>query len=139
MHIPNDVARLCHEVNRAYCAAIGDNTQVSWDEAPEWQKKSAINGVQFAIANAATPEEMHESWMKQKLRDGWKYGPVKDAANLEHPCIVPYHMLPAEQKAKDVLFRAVVRTVLAIEGETLGDGVAGDRAPVEGVRMREFP
>lgn len=25
-----DIARVCHEVNRAYCRSIGDDSQVSW-------------------------------------------------------------------------------------------------------------
>jgi len=25
------IAKVCHEVNRAYCAGIGDNSQVPWE------------------------------------------------------------------------------------------------------------
>lgn len=103
------IARVCHEANRAYCAAIGDKSQVPWSEAPEWQKESAINGVQFCLANpAAPPSANHDSWLEEKRRTGWKYGPVKDPGKKEHPCFVPYGELPAEQKAKDALFKAIV-------------------------------
>ena len=104
----NLVAKICHEVNRAYCRSLGDESQVSWDEAPDWQKDSAINGVNFHLNNDRTPEESHESWLAQKEAEGWKYGPVKDVDKKEHPCFVPYSELPAEQKAKDYLFKAVV-------------------------------
>ena len=50
-----EVARVAHEVNRAYCAALGDVSQLQWDEAPEWQKKSAITGVKFNIDNKTAP------------------------------------------------------------------------------------
>jgi hypothetical protein len=38
-------ARAAHEANRAYCGALGDWSQPSWDAAPQWQKDSARNGV----------------------------------------------------------------------------------------------
>lgn len=31
-------AHAAHEANRAYCAAIGDLSQVAWECAPEWQQ-----------------------------------------------------------------------------------------------------
>lgn len=113
--IETAIARLAHEVNRAYCAAIGDHSQVAWDEAPDWQKDSARNGVRFTLTHPdATPEESHKSWLAQKCAEGWKYGPVKDVEKKEHPCYVPYEQLPVEQRAKDHLFQAVVRNAQAI-------------------------
>lgn len=110
--IAEDIARVAHEVNRAYCEAIGDNSQPVWEEAPDWQKDSAINGVRFHLANPnATPEASHEKWMKQKEAEGWKYGPVKNPEAKEHPCFVPYAELPENQKAKDYLFRGVVHAL----------------------------
>lgn len=102
------IAKVAHEINRAYCQAIGDDSQYPWRDAPEWQRKSAIAGVKFHFDNPdATPSASHENWLAEKERDGWKYGPVKDAEKKEHPCFVPYDQLPAEQRAKDYLFGAV--------------------------------
>lgn len=103
------IAKAAHEVNRAYCSSLGDHSQPAWEDAPEWQKTSAIRGVEMHLENPdATPEDTHKSWLGVKKADGWKYGPVKDAEALTHPCMVPYEQLPQEQKAKDYLFRAVV-------------------------------
>jgi hypothetical protein len=101
-------ARAAHEVNRAYCLAIGDTSQSSWDEAPDWQKQSCRNGVRGALAGA-TPEQSHESWLKEKRAAGWTWGAVKDPMKKEHPCFVPYADLPADQRAKDELYLSVVR------------------------------
>lgn len=104
-----DIARIAHEVNRAYCEAIGDDSQPTWDDAPEWQRASAIAGVEFHHANPeAGPSASHESWLGEKERTGWRYGAVKDAEAKTHPCMVPFVMLPPEQRAKDYIFRAVV-------------------------------
>ena len=107
------IARVAHEVNRAYCASLGDHSQPEWDSAPDWQQRSAINGVAFHRANpGALPSHSHDEWLKEKTETGWKYGPVKDPEKKEHPCFVPYDDLPVEQKAKDYLFRAVVHALL---------------------------
>jgi hypothetical protein len=109
---PAIIARVAHEINRAYCESIGDHSQPTWDNAPEWQKDSAIRGVQFHIDNPeATPENSHESWLKQKEEEGWKYGPVKNPETKEHPCFLPYNELPIEQRSKDYLFRQIVHTL----------------------------
>lgn len=112
-----DVAKVAHEVNAAYCQAIGDTSQPTWEDAPEWQKSSAINGVKFHLDNPdASPENSHESWLKQKEEEGWKYGPVKNPETKEHPCFVPYDQLPVDNKAKDFLFRQIVHSLKSFIG-----------------------
>jgi hypothetical protein len=56
----------------------------------------------------AGPDASHNSWLEEKRSAGWTFGPVKDADKKEHPCFVPYDQLPAEQKAKDYLFKQTV-------------------------------
>ena len=119
------IAKVAHEINRAYCAALGDETQVAWEDAPEWQQQSAIAGVEMHLANPdATPEQSHESWLAQKVAAGWVYGEVKDAEKKEHPCCRPYDELPQEQKAKDYLFRSVVHMLKDIPDEMVQPAAA---------------
>jgi hypothetical protein len=109
------VAKTCHEVNRAYCRSIGDNSQPSWKDAPEWQKKSARNGVMFVATHlhVENPSKAaHENWMEEKRRDGWVYGVHKNPEFKTHPCMIPYEQLSVEQRRKDDLFTAVVRSFL---------------------------
>lgn len=90
------IARLCHNVNAAYCFSIGDRSQCEWENAPQWQKDSAIAGVQFHIANhCADPSGSHESWLKTN-RQIMEYGPVKDIE---------------KRRTKDYLFAAIVWTM----------------------------
>lgn len=107
------IARICHEVNKAFCESIGDMSQPTWDAAPQWQKDSAMTGVLGIISGEIkTPADSHNSWMKQKEADGWVYGEVKDPEAKTHPCMVPYEALPATQQTKDHLFGAVVRSFI---------------------------
>lgn len=108
------LAAIAHAVNAAYCKAIGDDSQMDWDNAPQWQKDSAANGVRHMLANPnATPEQMHESWLLEKEEAGWVYGEVKDEKQKTHPCMLPYDELPKAQRVKDYLFQAVVKAFLA--------------------------
>lgn len=133
-------AIMCHQVNMAYCQSIGDDSQVEWDKAPEWQKESAVNGVLFRMDNPESmPEDSHKSWMAQKEQDGWKYGEVKDEQKKEHPCMVPYDELPEQQKAKDLLFITTVDAFLTAMNEVSFDDLkaSADEVKEQGI-MRFF-
>jgi hypothetical protein len=105
------IARVAHEANRAWCLANGDMTQLGWDDAPDWQRDSAIKGVLFHLDNPeAGDSASHDNWMADKIAAGWVYGEVKDPDALPptHHCIVPFVDLPKVQRVKDALFRAIV-------------------------------
>jgi hypothetical protein len=105
-----DIAAICHSVNKAYCEALGDFSHPHWDDAPDWQREGARAGVQFILDNPdAGPTAQHDTWMALKIADGWTYGPTKDTEAKTHPCLVPFDQLPKEQQVKDFLFRGVVR------------------------------
>ena len=66
----------------------------------------------FHLSNpGAGPEASHESWLEQKVSEGWVYGIEKDTEKKTHPCMVPFEQLSQEQKAKDYIFRAVVHAL----------------------------
>ena len=103
------IARICHEANRAYCKAVGDESQLPWDEAPQWQKDSAAAGVAAHLDDPhMTPKMSHAAWLERKTREGWVYGEAKDAVAKTHPCILPYDKLTLRQQQKDHLFTAIV-------------------------------
>jgi len=105
----NAIAKVCHEVNRAYCEATGDNSQPHWDNAPTWQRESACKGVQFRLDNpGCTAQDLHESWLRNKSEEGWVYAEHKNPERREHPDMVPYDQLSEHSKVKDHLFAAVI-------------------------------
>lgn len=107
-----NIAKVAHEINKAYCEGIGDNSQKAWEQAEAWQRDSAVKGVDFAINNPNAPvSSQHDAWYQDKLAQGWKYGGVKDPEKKEHPCMVVYEALPQEQKVKDYLFKQTVNSL----------------------------
>lgn len=103
------IAPICHQANKAWCESTGDYSQKDWAQAEQWQRESAIKGVQFRLDNPdAGHDAQHNSWMEEKVNDGWVYGEKKDAEAKTHPCIVPFERLPEFQQKKDALFCAVV-------------------------------
>lgn len=112
-------AQAAHETNKAYCMSIGDMTQVHWEDAPEWQRNSAINGVIGIIKYSNTPIESHQSWLDQKMREGWSYGPIKNVELKQHPCFVPYDALLPEHRVKDQLFHDVVHAMAKVVDLTM--------------------
>lgn len=108
-----DVARVCHEANKGLCEACGDFSQRQWEDADQWQRDSAVAGVQYFAENPDAPDSaQHDAWVADKIKDGWKYGDAKDPAAKIHPCIVPFEQLPSEQQAKDALFKVVCRSLI---------------------------
>lgn len=105
-----NIARICHEANRAYCLALDQEPNPPWGFAPDWMRRSAIDGVTWRLSHMdAPPSAQHEQWLSDKLADGWIYGPVKDPVLKLHPCCVPYDQLPVHEKAKDALFIGIVK------------------------------
>jgi len=110
------IAKVCHQANKAYCQSLGDESQQDWDYADQAIRDSAFNGVLHILLNPdCTPADLHESWSKEKVSNGWVYGEEKDAHAKTHPCLVPYSDLPEAQRKKDALFGAIARALLGKE------------------------
>lgn len=65
----------------------------------------------------------HEVWAKERLSQGWKYGPSRRDDTKEHPCLVPYEMLPESEKLYD---RNTAMEVLKVV-RALGFSISGSR------------
>ena len=46
-------------------------------------------------------ENVHEVWAAGRIREGWRYGAVRDDAKKETPCLIPYSELPESEKEYD--------------------------------------
>lgn len=46
-------------------------------------------------------KNVHEVWAQSRIEQGWTYGPERNDALKQHPCLVPYEELPEIEKAYD--------------------------------------
>lgn len=46
-------------------------------------------------------KNVHEVWAQSRISQGWTYGPERNDALKQHPCLVPYEDLPEVEKAYD--------------------------------------
>lgn len=66
------------------------------------------------VVSEAVAAAVHETWMRGRLAQGWKYGLERNDALRTNPCIVPYGDLPESEKAYD---RETAKTVVRVLGE----------------------
>ena len=64
-------------------------------------------------------ENTHDVWAQQRLRDGWTFGPHRDDELKQHPGLVPYDELAAEEKEYDRKTAVETIKVLAALGYTI--------------------
>lgn len=108
------IAPFVHEANRIITRVVKDvPVQPAWEDAPEDMKKSSIQGVLFALENPdATPKQQWEDWKKNKMADGWRYGPTRDNAKKLHPALVDdYSQVSEGTRAKDDLFQLIIKAM----------------------------
>jgi len=44
---------------------------------------------------------VHDTWAKGRMQEGWTYGPERDDVRKTHPCLAPYNELPESEKEYD--------------------------------------
>ena len=55
-----------------------------------------LNELAEMIAN-----NVHEVWSAGRMKEGWTYGEVRNDAELQHPCLVPFEDLTEAEKEYD--------------------------------------
>jgi hypothetical protein len=43
----------------------------------------------------------HEVWARQRMAEGWRWGPERNDARKEHPSLIPYERLSEQEKELD--------------------------------------
>lgn len=118
-----DVARVCHEENRAYCKAFGDHSQKEWHETPGPLRESVMAAVVFCKAKPqATDAEMHEAWRQRSSLRGRdplllelesKHRLDKVPGLKEHANMRPFAELSFNERLKYRLFRVICGALTA--------------------------
>lgn len=103
-----DIARVCHETNRALQNVLGDPCPSDpWDALSSDARQASIYGVHQA-QQGKSPEEMHDLWMSFMIDHGWKYGEKKNEVERTHPNILPFNHISEGEQLKDKIFLTIV-------------------------------
>jgi hypothetical protein len=95
-------------------------TLVNLEEAlepyrPQPLDTSAIDLSALEPLMEALVRNAHEVWARQRMQDGWIWGPARDDARKQHPSLVPFEELPDSEKAYDnAMVTETLKTVLAL-------------------------
>ena len=103
------VGDLIQEVFRAKARRSGEKpTDNFWLPS---EAESLYEAIRLVVVDDINNEIMHERWVSEKKRLGWKYGEEKDAEKKTHPCIRPFSDLSHSDQKKDDMFIDLVRTL----------------------------
>lgn len=58
-------------------------------------------GSELAQLTELLSRNAHDVWARQRLADGWRWGPERNDARKEHPGLVPYDRLSESEKELD--------------------------------------
>ena len=67
-------------------------------------------------------EQVHITWMNQRIKEGWSYGPGRDDEKKQTPCIIPFQNLPEIEKEYDRITARTVINTLQNEGYIITRG-----------------
>ena len=57
-------------------------------------------------------ENVHDQWAESRIKEGWTYGVERSDKLKTNPCLVPYHLLPDNEKEYDR--NTAISTILMI-------------------------
>ena len=55
----------------------------------------------LAPLTEALARNFHDVWAATRIAQGWRFGPERNDARKEHPCLIPYEELPEEERTYD--------------------------------------
>lgn len=68
-------------------------------------------------------ENVHDQWALERMQQGWTWGNKRDDDNKHHPCLVPYNMLPDNEKLYDRnTARRAILTLMAMGAKIIYNG-----------------
>jgi len=87
---------------------------MDYQPAPINTTNIALNEEQLELVELLAKNN-HEIWARQRLRDGWTYGPERNDPRKEHPSLIPYEELSDSERAYDEIMSAeMVKAMLAL-------------------------
>lgn len=76
-------------------------------EAPFREQFLSVIAMMCGPNRKASPEELHDDWVRAYEAMGWVYGPTRDREAKTHPDMVPFDQLGFREQIKDAVFVAL--------------------------------
>jgi len=105
------IAELVYEAARLEARWSGRRTvPEEWQDRDERFRQQMIRTVTnyLAMNQLPSPEEAHNSWVREYIRAGWKFSEKPDPELQLRPELVPYGELSKDERDKDAVFLALV-------------------------------
>jgi hypothetical protein len=67
----------------------------------------------------------HEVWARQRMAEGWRWGPERNDTRKEHPSLIPYERLSEQEKELDRQTAMETLKVILALGFNIGKGRNG--------------
>ena len=64
-------------------------------------RKSAFPTAAAPTGRSARRNATEKVWAATRIAQGWRFGPERNDARKEHPCLIPYEELPEEERTYD--------------------------------------
>lgn len=107
------IARVAYAASRAMRVAAGQEPGPVWDMLDPQHQEHFVNGARHVDRNrAVTCQDMHRAWVDRMALKGWVWGPAHDPVNKRHPCMLAWPDLAPAVRARDMLFRDIVLSML---------------------------
>ncbi len=103
-------ARQDGECEAQYSKRLADMSEKTEPQVVDWQGETIKEDELEFLAR-----QEHGSWLQQKVKDGYKYGPEKSDANKTNPNMLPWY----DPRLKDVNARDLTREMVRLWPELL--------------------
>jgi hypothetical protein len=110
-HTIEDIAHVAHVAIHSLLT-MHNRPCATWRTLDSETRVALIEQVRRRLDRLDEPvEAMHETWMDQRMKDGWHYGSLFDAGQHRDPLIVPWKHLHAVDQARLRLLAATVASL----------------------------
>lgn len=94
------------EVIERQCKSASDLRSVAERALRYISENKPCEDLEYDLKDAlgASPEKVHEDWVKAYEAMGWTWGPQRSLEKRTHPDMVPYSQLGQEEQDKDSVF-----------------------------------
>ena len=105
------LAQIAYESVASF-ARIGGDSDPPWESLDGERRTEIIARAQHYLnAPKASGEKVHQVWLSDRLKQGWRYGPEGNERQKIDPALIPWNDLTEPSRSRYSLFAAVVASL----------------------------